>query len=100
MIALKNETNLLVAQGRALFWLELMHRGLAKKVFATPGVIVHAENVEKRRFPGAGRAHDGNEFPFREIEIDIAQDVKEFALRQRINAFQFSKFNHIARNYS
>ena len=57
-------------------------------------MIVHAENVQERRFARAGRTHDGNEVAFVDFEIDVAQDVKELPFRERINAFEILEFNH------
>jgi hypothetical protein len=33
--------------------------------------------MEESRFAGPGRTHDGNEIAFLDLEIDVAQDVKE-----------------------
>src|SRR5207302_2668881 len=59
MILLENESDLLVSQTGALFRFQMMHRGLIEKIFAGPPVIVHAENVQKRRFARARGAHHG-----------------------------------------
>jgi hypothetical protein len=29
------------------------------------------------------------------VDVDIAQDIKEFALGERINAFEIFEFNHV-----
>src|SRR5205823_8678578 len=95
MILLKNETNLLVAQCRSLFRFQMMRCGSVEKVFTGPAVIVHSQNVQQRRFACAGRAHNRDEVAFLNLQIDLAQNVKELFLRQRIAAFDMLKLNHI-----
>jgi hypothetical protein len=68
---------------------------VVEEIFAAPGVIVHAEDVEERRLTGAGRAHDGNEVAFVHLQVDVAEDVKEFALRERVKTFEVFMFNHV-----
>ena len=46
MVLLENETDLFVAQGGALFWLQVMDRGFVEVVFAGPAVVVHARGGE------------------------------------------------------
>jgi hypothetical protein len=58
VIALKNETDVLFLERRALFGCECVHRLTHEKVLAGPRRVVHAENVKQRRFACAGRAHD------------------------------------------
>src|SRR5437762_7788731 len=60
-----------------------------------PAVIVHSQNVQQRRFACAGRTHDRDEVAFLNLQIDLAQNVKELFLRQRIAAFDVLKLNHI-----
>jgi hypothetical protein len=86
VILLKNETYLLVALVGAFLRFQGMNGNTIQKIFSSPGMIVHSENVQKRRFAGAGRSHDGNEIALLNLEIDVAKHVKEFALRERINA--------------
>src|SRR6202171_6744145 len=50
MVALKNETDLFVAQSRALFQFQMMDGGLAEKIFTVPTVVWNANDVETRRF--------------------------------------------------
>src|SRR5438067_8360613 len=95
MILLKHETNLLVAQCRSLFRFQMMRCGSVEKVFTGPAVIVHSQNVQQRRFACAGRAHNRDEVAFLNLQIDLAQNVKELFLRQRIAAFDVLKLNHI-----
>jgi hypothetical protein len=57
-------------------------------------VVVHAEDVQKRRFACSGRPHDGNEVALSHLEIDIAQDEKEFPFRERIGAFDMPELDH------
>jgi hypothetical protein len=40
--------------------------------------------MKESRFAGAGRPHDGNEIAFLDLEIDVAQNVKELLFAQRI----------------
>jgi hypothetical protein len=53
MVLLKYETDLLVAQRRALFRFQMMDRGVVQKIFATPAMIVHSEDMQECRFPCA-----------------------------------------------
>ena len=57
-------------------------------------MIVHAQDVQQRRFTGAGWTHHGNEVPFADFQVDVAQDVKKLLLRQEIRAFETFKFDH------
>jgi hypothetical protein len=65
-----------------------------KKVFTGPGMIMHADYMEERRFAGAGRTHDGNEIALRDFKIDVAQDVKEFSFRERVKTFEVFECDH------
>ena len=46
VITLKDETDVAIAQSRALFGVERMHCNVIEIVFARPGLIVHPEDVE------------------------------------------------------
>src|SRR4029453_19175288 len=47
VILLKDETDLLVAQRRSLFRLQIVHCSLIEKILPRPTVIVHTEGVQK-----------------------------------------------------
>src|SRR5439155_21330316 len=96
MILLENKSDLFVAQRRTFFCLEMMDRGVAKKIFAAPAIIVHSKNVKERGFPGAGRAHDRNKFAFFDVDVDVTQDIKEFSFGQRIKTFDVSQLDHMS----
>ena len=81
MILLEYESNLLVSQRGTLLRFQMMHRGFAQEIFAAPAVIVHAQDVQERRFTRAGRSHDGDKIAFPDFQIDVAQDVKKLLLR-------------------
>ena len=49
---------------------------------------------KQRRFPCAGWTHHRNEFAFSDIQIDVAQNIEEFLLTQRISAFEIFKTDH------
>jgi hypothetical protein len=51
--------------------------------------------VEQRRLARAGGTHDGNEVAFVYLQVDIAQDVKKFTLRERVKTFEVFKSNHV-----
>ena len=72
----------------------MMNGRIVEEIFAGPTVIVHSEDVEQRRFAGAGRPHHRNEFAFRDFDIDVAQNVKEFSFRQRKTRSRIVKSNH------
>src|SRR5579883_1794476 len=46
---------------------------IEKVVFAGPGGVVHADDMQQRRFPRSGRPHDGDEFPFFHFEVHPAE---------------------------
>src|SRR5947208_1631356 len=96
MVLLKNKADLLIAQRRALFRLQMMDGRLVEKIFAIPTVIVHSENVEQRRFTGTRWSHHRNELAFRDFDVDIAQNVKKLSVRERITAFEILEPNHHA----
>src|SRR5437764_13176294 len=73
----------------------MMHRGSTQKIFTAPAVIVHAQNVQQRRFTCAGRTHYRDKVAFLDFQVDVAQYVKKLLLRQGIRAFQILKFDHI-----
>src|SRR6266536_4686610 len=94
MILLENEPDLLISQRGALFRFQVMHRGLIEKILAGPSVIVHAENVQERRFARAGRAHHRNKIACGNIEIDVAQDIKHLSASEWIGAFDVVQPDH------
>src|SRR4029077_20005179 len=94
MILLKDESDLFVSQSGALFRLQVMHRGLIKEIFAGPSVIVHAENVQEGRLAGARRSHHRNKVAGGNIQIDVAQDVKQLSASERIGAFDVVQPDH------
>src|SRR6266850_4760639 len=94
MILLKDKADLLVAKRRALLRFKMMNGGIVKEIFARPAVVMHAEDMEERRFAGTGRTHDRNKLAFGNVEIDIAQDVKEFPFREGMAAFEVLETDH------
>ena len=54
---------------------QLVHRLIEEVVLAGPGAVVHADDVQQRRFAGARRAHDRDELAFLDVEVDAAQHV-------------------------
>ena len=94
MILLENETDLFVAQRGSFFGFQMMNGRFIQKIFAAPSVVVHAENVEQRRFASAGWAHDRNEFAFGYVDVDVAQHVEKFSVSEGVTAFEIFKANH------
>ena len=94
MVGLENKADLFVAKRGALFRFQVVDGHIIEEKFAAPSMIVHAEDVEERRFPGARRPHDGNEIAFVYFQVDVAKDVKEFALRERIKTFEVFERDH------
>ena len=45
----------------------------AEIVLARPGAVVHAEQMQQRRFARARRSHDGDELAFLHFRVDAAQ---------------------------
>ncbi len=49
---------------------------LDKEVVLTmPGAVVHADDVQERRFPRARRPHDGDELSLLHVQVDAAEHV-------------------------
>src|SRR5437879_11269975 len=94
MILLENKTDLLVAQRGPLLGFQMMNGRFVEEIFATPAVVVHSEDMEQGRFPGAGWSHHRNEFAFRDFDVDIAQNIKKLSVRERITAFEIVKADH------
>src|ERR1051326_6640737 len=94
MILLKDEPDLFVSERGAFFRLQMMNADTAEIIFAAPAVIVHAEEVEDRGFPGAGRAHDRDKLAFLDVEIDVAEDVKKLCFGQWITTFDVTELDH------
>src|SRR5438105_14161204 len=94
MILLKNKPDLLVAKRGPLFRFQMMNRGLVEKIFAAPTVVVHSENVEQRRFAGAGGSHHRDEFAFGDLEVDGAQHEKKLPVCEWIAAFEIFETDH------
>src|SRR5437899_8713150 len=100
MILLENKTDLLVAQRRALFRLQMMDGRLVKKIFAIPTVIVHSEDMEQGRFPGARWSHHRNELAFRDFDLDVAQNVEKLSMPQRVVSLKIPEPDHGGRLHS
>src|SRR5262249_4154231 len=94
MVLLKDEAYLFIPQRGALLWFQMMNGSFVQRIFALPTVVVHSENVQKRRFTSARRTHDRNKFAFGDVQIDIAQDIEKFLLPQRVPAFEIFKSDH------
>src|SRR5437660_3638452 len=95
MILLENETDLLIAQRSPLLSFQMVNGGVMEKIFSHPAVIMHSENVKQGGFPSAGRTHHRNKLPLGDFDVDVAEDVKKFSLRQRIRAFEVVKSDHL-----
>src|SRR5581483_5113052 len=76
VIALEYEPDVLLVQFRALLRIQPMDRLLHEVVLAGPRAVVHAEDVEERRFAGAGRSHDRHELAVLDVHVHAAQDVR------------------------
>ena len=75
MIALEHEAHVALVEFGAVLLVHLVDGVVEKEIFAGPGGIVHAEDVEKRGLPCPGRSHDGDEFAFFDFYVDATQDV-------------------------
>src|SRR5678816_595496 len=75
VITLKHETDVAVSQVCALLSVQLVNGNLIEKVFTSPRLIVHAEDMEQRRLPSAGWPHDRDKLSGFNIEIDAPQDI-------------------------
>ena len=59
----------------------MMNGRLVEEIFAFPSVIVHSEDMKQRGFAGAGRSHHRDELALGDVDVDVAQDIKEFPMR-------------------
>src|SRR5438552_17178904 len=96
MILLKYEADLLVSQRGTFFRFQMMHCGFAEEIFTAPGVIVHAQNMQQRRFACARRTHDRNKISLRNLENDVAQNVKKTGCAQLNKSARRSEGGSIA----
>lgn len=70
---LKNETDLVAAYARQRIVGEAAEARAVDRDLAGGGMIEAADQVEQRRFPRAGRAHDANHLPEADFEIDARE---------------------------
>ena len=73
IVRLKNEAEVLAADFGKLIVVHVGDIFVAEVIFAGRGAIETAEQVEQRRFAGAGRPHQGDEIPLREIQRHAVQ---------------------------
>ena len=67
---LENKTHFAVADARALGVIEVGHGLVVERVAAFGWRIQEAQDREQRRFAAAGRAGDGDVFPFFELQVN------------------------------
>jgi len=75
VVALKHESDVLLVQLRAILGGQLVHRLIEKVVVASPGAVVHADDVQQRGLSGARRSHNRDELSLLDVEIDPTKDV-------------------------
>jgi hypothetical protein len=80
-------------QLESLFLVELVHGFSHEKIFSLPRGVVEPEDVQERRFSGAGRSHDGKKIALVHFEVDVAESVVGAAF-ERINAVDVAKGDH------
>src|SRR5579871_3792774 len=74
MVALENEAKIFLVDLVAVLFLELVDGVIKEIVFAGPGAVVHADQVQQSGFAGAGGSHDGDELAFLDVDIHSTQD--------------------------
>ncbi len=74
MVALKHEAKILLVNLHPVFLVDLVDGVVQQIVFAGPGAVVHAEQVQECGFARARGSHDGNELAFLDLGVDAAQD--------------------------
>src|SRR5690606_4870604 len=62
-------------------WMEFVDRMAHQPVLALPARVQHAQDAEQRGLASAGRAHDGEELAFTDVQVDLPQDVRASRLR-------------------
>ena len=75
MIALKNEPNIALVDFRPVFLIQPMDGVIEEMIFARPGRIVHAQQMQQSGLPRPGRTHDGDELAFFDIDVDSPEYI-------------------------
>src|SRR5579859_8120392 len=73
VIALEDESDVLLIQIRALLAVHLVHGLAGKVILACPLIVEHAQDAHQRRLARPRRSHDGEKFALGDLEIDPAQ---------------------------
>ena len=93
MEALEHEADVSFLEFLSIARLEFVHYLSAKLILPREIGVVHAQDVEKGRFPRSGWTHDRDEFAFRDRERDVAQDVDP-AGGERVRLFEVTNVDH------
>ena len=73
---LEHEAQELVAQARGFGLPQIADRVTRQHVAAAVIAVENAEDVQQRGFAGAGRAHDGHQLAFADVQVDALEHVQ------------------------
>src|SRR5258708_29691 len=93
MVALKDEPDVLIAQVAPLVLVQFVDRLIEEVILARPGAVMHADQMQQRRLPGAGRSHDGDKFAFFDFSVDAPQD-EGLSNAMGVELLDVSQFDH------
>ena len=93
MIALEHKTDVLLIKLRSIFLVQLVYGEIEEVVLSVPTAVVHSENVENSGFSSSGGAHDRDELPLFDIQVDAAED-KRFRRTVLVIFFDVSERDH------
>src|SRR5579864_9368661 len=93
VIALKNESDIPVAQIAALILIQIVDRLIHEVILAGPGAVVHPDEMQQGGFARARGSHDRDELALLDIHIDAAQDER-LAHAVVVELLDVSKLDH------
>src|SRR5258708_39892042 len=93
MVALKDEPDVLITQVASLVLIQFVDRLIEEVILARPGAVMHADQMQQRGLPGAGRSHDGNKFAFFDFRVDAPQD-ESLSNTMGVELLDVSQFDH------
>ena len=73
MIALEDESDVLLVELRALLAIHLVHRFAREVVLARPLIVEHPEDAHQRGLARARGPHDGQKFTLVHVQINPSQ---------------------------
>jgi len=72
----------------------MVNSDIIEEVFTGPAMVMHAQDVKERRLTRSGGPHDRDKLAFLNLQIDVAEDIKESPLGQGVTAFNVAESDH------